>query len=122
MRLVRKLAAFAFLPLLASCTNDSTDDLILPPPPPEQIITYTNDVKPIIDNNCLFCHTNPPQNGAPIPLTNYEFVKTAVQNHGLLDRISRQQGAPGMMPFGGTRLPESAINIVVRWQQQGLQE
>ncbi len=122
MRLVRKLAAFAFLLVLTGCANDSADDLLPPPTPQGQIITYNKDVEPIISRNCLSCHSNPPRNGAPIPLTSYEFVKAAVQDHGLLDRISRPQGAEGMMPFGGTRLPESTINIIVLWQQQGLQE
>lgn len=106
--------------LLSSCTNDSSNDLI-------EIVeidqtTYTNTVKSIIDNNCIVCHSETPQFGAPMPLVTYEQVKDAVLNRGLLDRISRDQGASGMMPFGGTRLPQAVINQVFEWSAQGLTE
>lgn len=106
--------------LFVSCTNDSSNDLI-------EIIeidqtTYTNTVKSIIDNNCIACHSETPQFGAPMPLVTYEQVKDAVLNRGLLDRISRDQGASGMMPFGGTRLPQAVIDQVFEWNAQGLNE
>ncbi|MFT3794005.1 hypothetical protein [Flavobacterium sp.] len=122
MRLVRNLTFFAGLAVLTGCSNDSTSDLIGDPIPPGATITYSGNVAAIINNNCLGCHSNPTQNGAPMSLTTYEFVKQAIQNRGLLDRISRDQGAEGMMPLGGTRLPQSAIDIIEQWQQQGLQE
>jgi hypothetical protein len=55
-------------------------------------------------------------------LTTYQNVKDAVQNRGLLDRISRAQGASGMMPSGGTRLPQAVIDQVFAWSSQGLNE
>lgn len=122
MQVVRKIICFTLPLALAGCTNDSSDDLtedmIIPGTP----VTYSRDVAPIIAANCLGCHTNPPQNGAPIPLTAYAFVKTAVQQHGLIDRISREQGAEGMMPNGGIRLPQNTIEVIKQWEQQGFQE
>lgn len=105
--------------LLYGCTEDSTSDLI-----GETVdeITYTNTVKNIIETNCLICHSQPPQNGAPMPLTTYEFVKDAVLTRGLMDRISRPQGSSGMMPNGGTRLPQAKIDQVFEWAQNGLPE
>jgi uncharacterized membrane protein len=108
------------LVLWSGCTNDSTDDLI-------ELVeidqtTYTNTVKSIIDNNCIACHSATPQFGAPMPLVTYEQVKDAVLNRGLLDRISRAQGTSGMMPLGGTRLPQAVIDQVFEWNAQGLQE
>lgn len=106
--------------LVTSCTNDSSNDLI---EIDENVdITYTNTVKSIIDNNCITCHSAVPQFGAPMPLVTYEQVKDAVLNRGLLDRISRDQGASGMMPLGGTRLPQVVINQVFEWSAQGLTE
>lgn len=106
--------------LVSSCTNDSSDDLSGIDELDE--VTYTNTVKNIIDNNCIVCHSSTPQFGAPMPLVTYEEVKDAVLNRGLLNRISRPQGAEGMMPYGGTRLPQAVIDQVSAWANQGLNE
>lgn len=106
--------------LVSSCSNDSSSDLI--GSNNNEDITYTNTVKSIIDNNCISCHAATPVNGAPMSLVTYEQVKEAVLNRGLLDRISRTQGAPGMMPNGGTRLPQAVINQVIAWNTQGLNQ
>ncbi|MGC4041653.1 MAG: hypothetical protein QM710_12925 [Flavobacterium sp.] len=106
--------------LQAGCTNESTSDLIDDTVVDE--VTYTNTVKGVIDNNCLFCHSLPPQNGAPMALTTYADVKNAVLSRGLLDRISRAQGTPGMMPNGGTRLPQATIDKIFAWANNGFPE
>jgi hypothetical protein len=102
------------------CTNDSTSDLIDNTVGGD--ITYNNTVKGIVQNNCLFCHTSPPQNGAPMQLTTYADVKNAVMSRGLLDRISRPQGSQGMMPNGGQRLPQATIDKIFQWAQNGFPE
>lgn len=112
------IAAFGIIFVL-SCTNDSSSDLI---GIHEGEITYTNTIKSIVDNNCIMCHATVPVNGAPMPLTTYEFVKSGVLTHGLLDRISRPQGAPGMMPNGGTRLPQAKIDQIFEWANNGFPE
>jgi mono/diheme cytochrome c family protein len=118
---IKKLAAlFSVSVVLCGCVNDSPADLT--EPLPEESLTYTEHVKSIIDNNCIVCHGDVQTNGAPMALTTYNAVKDAVQNRGLLDRISRPQGTPGMMPNGGTRLPQSQINLIAAWANQGLQE
>ena len=106
--------------LLTSCSNDSEADLI--ESQNLNTVTYTNFAKSIIDNNCLSCHGATPSNGAPMSLNSYSLVKDAVINRGLLDRISRTQGASGMMPSGGTRLPQTTINSMNKWQTDGLLE
>lgn len=106
--------------LVSSCTNDSSDDLSGINGLDE--VTYTNTVKSIIDTHCISCHAATPINGAPMSLTTYENVKQAVLERGLLDRISRPQGAQGMMPSGGTRLPQAIIDQVFAWSAQGLNE
>ncbi|RKS02200.1 hypothetical protein [Flavobacterium sp. 102] len=116
------LISFLFLGtvLVSSCSNDSSADLSGIDELDE--VTYTNTVKSIIDNNCIMCHAATPVNGAPMSLTTYENVKQAVLNRGLLNRISREQGSPGMMPNGGTRLPQVVIDQVSTWANQGLIE
>lgn len=105
--------------IMISCENDSINDLIDNSAIP--IVSYTTDVKPIITNNCLSCHGNPPVNGAPISLTTYDQVRDAIVSHGLLDRISRDFGETGLMPNGGPRLPQHTIDIITQWQSDGFQ-
>lgn len=106
--------------LLTSCTAVSGEDLIDATPLPETV-TYTMDVKSIINNNCINCHSNPPQNGASTSLVNYENVKEAVQNRNLIDRISSEDPS-FLMPFGGLRLPQNLIDIIIQWNEDGLIE
>ncbi len=108
-----------FLFIIAGCSQDSESDLIVPAP---ILVKYNTDIKPIIQANCIPCHTDPPVNGAPMRLTTYDDVKYAINNRGLLDRISRPQGAPGMMPNGGTRLPQSTIDLITKWKTDGFVE
>ena len=118
-----KTKFYLYLPLIAvlsSCSENSTDDLVNVTLP--ATVTYSNSIKAVIDNNCISCHNSPPVAGAPMPLLTYENVKNAIQNQGLLDRISRDQGAPGMMPLGGSRLPQTTIDLFILWQSQGLAE
>ena len=115
---IRTLLFSITIALFLSCSNNSTDDLI----DPNTTVTYNLQVKNIIQTNCLFCHRDPPINGAPMRLTTYVDVKNAILNRGLLDRISRPQGATGMMPNGGTRLPQATINTLIAWQNGGFTE
>ena len=113
--------AMIFL-LIIGCTTSTYDDI--EPEAQEgglELVVYA-DVKVIIDNACVNCHSSPPQNGAPMPLTVFMDVKAAVETRGLLDRISRNEGAGGLMPVGGPRLPQAHIDLLVQWNEDGLLE
>ncbi|MEP2937293.1 MAG: hypothetical protein ABJM06_02785 [Gilvibacter sp.] len=107
-----------------SCVNNTQDDLepIVPEVAQEEEKVTYNDVVFVFDNICTACHSNPPQNGAPMSLASYLAVKDAVLNRGLLDRISREEGTDGAMPLGGPRLPQETIDLMVRWSEDGLLE
>ncbi len=109
------------LAIFSSCTNVSEDDLIVKTPQPV-LTTFNDDVKVIIDNNCIVCHSNPPVNGAPVAFTTFSNVKNAVMNSNLINRISSQAGEAGAMPFGGPRLPQNLIDIIIKWEADGLLE
>lgn len=117
MKLNNCLIWTAIVVLTMSCSNNSTADLSDPNFVANP--TYARNIKPVIDNNCIVCHQTPPQNGAPMSLDSYEQVKTKILEGKLLDRISRPQGAEGMMPNGGTRLPQATIDMFYRWKDQG---
>lgn len=107
--------------LLSGCSNNSSDDLI-EVPLNNPTVSYETQVKGIIQSNCISCHQDPPIAGAPMRLMSYQDVKNAVLNRGLIDRISKPQGTSGMMPNGGTRLPQPLIDQIVQWQNQGFAE
>ena len=107
--------------LLSACTSDSEDDLLIPVEP-VAVVTYDDNVKTIIDSNCLACHTNPAINGASVPLTTFQDVRSAVQNLNIINRISAQPGDSGFMPLGGARLPQSSIDLIVQWEADGFLE
>ncbi len=110
-----------FASFLMSCSSDNPDTL-MEDMPVDGLITYKQNVKSIIDNNCISCHAATPRNGAPMSLVTYAQVKNAIQNRGLLNRISLNNGNSLLMPQGGPRLPQNTIDIVAKWQQDGLLE
>lgn len=117
------LGTIGFLLGVYSCANNTQDDLepVLPEIEQEELVTY-GDVKLVFDNICTACHSNPPENGAPMSLASYLAVRDAVLNRGLLDRVSRPDGADGLMPLGGPRLPQATIDLLLQWSEDGLLE
>lgn len=115
-----KYLGFAIFFFILSCTNHSEDDLTNP------VVLgntkYTTDVKPIIDTKCISCHADTPINGAPMPLTTLAAVREAIENRNLIGKISRPDGALGLMPYGGPRLPQASIDIIVDWRDSGFLE
>jgi mono/diheme cytochrome c family protein len=121
MKFTRFIFAFAIGILLLSCTNTSESDLI-EQIEPEDVITYTEHIKPIYDNNCINCHSNPAINGASMPFTTLSELRNSIENTDHIDRINRQPGEGGFMPLGGTRLPQVSIDLIVQWQTEGFAE
>lgn len=108
---------------MLGCSNDSESDLVAPPTGSNgnQTITYTGNIRTIINGNCVSCHANPPVNGAPFSLTTYTQVKNVAENGSLLSAISKQTGELRAMPPTG-RLPQSTIDLVEQWIDDGLLE
>ena len=114
---IKELLVILFIVGFYSCSSDSEDDIT--PPPTSGKITYNQHVKPAIDGNCLGCHMSPPVNGAPFPLTNYNEVSSRASS--ILTAISKQSSEPRAMP-PGNRLPQTTIDVVNQWIQDGLLE
>ncbi|MGQ7946017.1 hypothetical protein [Flavobacterium sp. WC2509] len=114
-------AVLSFSSVLVGCTNDNPSTL-MDDTPMMGLTTYNQNVKPIIDNNCVVCHAAVPKNGAPMSLVTYEQVKQAVLNRGLLTRISLENGNGSLMPSGGPRMPQATIDIIIKWEKEGLLE
>jgi len=107
--------------LFIGCTSVSEEDLIADIQQNGDV-TYVDNIKAIIDNNCINCHSDPPVNGAPVSLVDYNDVRDGVENGNLIGRISLLSGDPGAMPFGGPRLPQNLINLIIEWEADGLLE
>ncbi|MBT2620776.1 MULTISPECIES: c-type cytochrome [Chryseobacterium] len=103
--------------LLISCESRTYEEISDNTPITQQV-KYTTDIKPIIDANCISCHSvNGP--AAYKPFTNYDLVKASIDD--MLNRIQRPLGDPEKMPQGGS-LPQSQINIFIKWKADGLIE
>jgi uncharacterized membrane protein len=122
------LAITILLTALTSCSDSETfDDISTDPgtvtPPvtePATSITYSKNVKSIIDANCIGCHASG-RSAAFRPLTTFAQVKAAVENAGLLNRIQLQNGQQGIMPQAG-RMSQANIDLIVKWNTDGLKE
>jgi uncharacterized membrane protein len=121
MNLKTFFAVCSLATILASCTDDNPSTLI-DTAPITGLATYKENVKSIVDNNCVVCHAAIPKNGAPMSLVTYDQVKNAVLNRGLITRISLENGNSLLMPQGGPRLPQTTIDIIKKWEQDGLLE
>jgi uncharacterized membrane protein len=114
------LLLFSFI--IVSCTTSTYDDIEeIQEQDPIEVVTF-QDVAFVFENVCTVCHSNSPQNGAPMSLTNYSEIKNAIETRGLINRISRNEGAQGLMPLGGPRLPQQQIDLIIQWNQDGLLE
>lgn len=108
------------------CSGSDNNEGVMNPPieynepdsgdenPPSSSLTYSQDIRTIIGNNCTSCHSNPPTRNAPMSLTTYIEVVDAVTNRGLLGRInstSNPMPPEGRLPSGTRQLIEDWINL-----------
>lgn len=118
---MKKIAILLIIMLfsLASCDSSTYEDI-----QEETIIvgkvTYTSQVKAIIDANCVSCHSTT-GSASFRPMTNYLEVKIAFEETNLVSRIQRQNGESGQMPQTG-RMSQDKINIIIQWGTDGLLE
>ncbi len=129
MKRTKLIMLFLCFLVVCSCTNDSEDDLIGldqeqgSDDETDDVeatgITYENTVKAIIQGSCIGCHDNPPRNGAPFALVNFQQVSQRANS--ILSAMARQNGAAGAMPPAG-RLPQNTIDQIQEWIDNGTPE
>jgi len=119
MKAIKLIMSLIFAVCIYNCSYDSENDFIedsSDPGDPGEIVNYTDDIQPIIQNACVGCHASPPVNGAPFSLINFSQVNQRA--NGIISRMSLQSGSAGAMPPSG-RLPQSTINKVQQWIDDG---
>jgi hypothetical protein len=84
-----------------------------------QKLTYTNNIQPLLLNNCTPCHF-PDKGGRMKAYNTYTAVKDDIDE--IIRRIELQPGQKGFMPFKHPRLSDSTINIFKQWKASGLAE
>ena len=96
---------------LFSCTKDKA-----PLPGCPQEISFSNDVLPLIQQNCSTsgCHDASASGG--YVLTNYSQISTNAEM--ILSAIDHETGVTGM-PLGSPKLSDSLINNFRCWVRQG---
>ena len=84
---------------------------------PEKL-TYTANVQSLVAANCSPCHF--PPKGNKKPLNTYLAVTANIDS--IINRIQKNPGEKGFMPFKHSKLSDSAINVFVQWKKDGLVE
>jgi len=84
------------------------------------IVTYVQSVVPIIQNNCLSCHSNTSATalGGNVRLEEYVDIKLKADDGKLLGTISHAAGFVPM-PQGAPKLQECNIAIIRLWIEAG---
>jgi hypothetical protein len=112
-----KLTAFCFVSALFLSCSTTEIPLEEEPEPIIETVSYTADVKTIIDSNCISCHATGGQ-ASFLPLVNYSQVKTAAETGSLISRMNNQ-AAP--MPQGGL-LSLQVRAVIDKWKADGFLE
>jgi uncharacterized membrane protein len=115
---------------LAGCSSSDTSEGTMEPrnnsPSPDDnsptpnpgAVTYSDDIRLVMQSNCTSCHSDPPTQNAPMSLTTLEEVRSAINNRGLLTRINSSSNP--MPPTG--RLPAATRQLIADWADLGFPE
>ncbi|RBW55276.1 hypothetical protein DS884_16745 [Tenacibaculum sp. E3R01] len=111
---MKNFTAFILFSLLTiSLTSCSSSEVPITPPITEEI-TYSKNVKVIIDNSCATsgCHSASSP-AAGLSLTNYTQVKNAAQNGNLHFRIDNNTMPPS------SPLATDKKSVIDKWKSDG---
>ncbi|MBL98918.1 MAG: hypothetical protein CMM06_04410 [Rhodopirellula sp.] len=97
----------------------------------EEVVTFADDIKPILQKYCLKCHGNDDQN-ADLNLQNYAtllqggsagaVVKAGQSSASVLMLAITNEDDAARMPPESPRLPEEVITLISKWIDTGLRE
>jgi hypothetical protein len=93
-----------------SCSKDNTSDYSLISNCTDTV-SYSQDIVPILENNCNGCH-----NAGAGGYSFTDHTQTAANASAILNSM---YGTTQLMPLGGPALPDSLIQKVQCWINQG---
>lgn len=108
------LVVFGTFLLVNSCSKDEDP---VNTPCDGSMPSYTADIKPIINGNCLGCH-NGTQSESGIDLTTYSGVKAMADAGRLLGALHHQSGFTPM-PKDSPQLSPGELQLFDCWVQNG---
>lgn len=114
MKTYKTLIFLSFVVLtIFSCQSSTYDDIS-----PKNITnpTYAKNIKPIVDANCISCHSQGGTGQYP-NLETYLELKDGCENGKVICRIEGQTCGE-VMPQSG-RMPQSTIDLIKLWKAQG---
>lgn len=80
-------------------------------------VTYSGDIRPLLDNTCTGCHSGSSAGGG-VDLSGYTGVKAAADNGSLFGAVNHDPGFSNM-PQGGDKLPQCEIDQIRIWIADG---
>jgi hypothetical protein len=107
---------------LAACKSTKQPVATVPAVPLDcsnKTLTYTADIKSIIETSCANCHNK--NNKAGYNFLTLESVKKAAVSGELLGTIKHQKGY-SKMPMSASKLPQESIDKIECWITNGMKE
>ncbi|MDG1252082.1 MAG: hypothetical protein P8N56_00180 [Schleiferiaceae bacterium] len=117
MKAIVYSALMAFVGLSA-CYYDHADEVYGNTPCDVSSVTWTNDIEPLIQSQCLSCHQGVSASGG-LDLSTYANVKLNLST--MVGRMNKPAGDPMLMPQSG---PLANCNLIQMdtWVAQGAPE
>lgn len=109
MKIAGFISAFAILIIFQYCSTARKAQAV-----PK--VTFASHVQPIIQTKCTPCHTG----GKQETLNTYASAKDHIDE--MLERIQKNPGEKGFMPMKHPKLPDSTIQVFMKWKNDGLLE
>jgi hypothetical protein len=104
--------------MFASCYYD-VEEILYPDTECDiEMMSYTNDIVPILSDNCYTCHNTQARFGNIILDSHQELSKYFTTNDLLLGAIKHNPGFSAM-PQGAPKLLDCQINKIEAWINQG---
>ncbi len=111
------LFIFVFISItIPSCYYDD-EQTLYPKACDTTTATFLSKIQPIINKNCLPCHSTTNSSGG-ISLEGYDNINSSVQNQSLMNAINHSPGFQAM-PKGGAKLSDCDISNLNSWITSG---
>ena len=118
MRRASILALILVIVSVSSCYYDNVEDLYGTSPCDVTAVSWTADIQPMIQQNCVGCHQGASASGGK-DLSSYANVKLYLG--GVVSRMNKPNGDPLLMPPSGP-LSNCTLNQMDAWVAAGAPE
>ena len=82
------------------------------------VVSYATNVQPVVMANCSPCHVG--SNAKQKKLDSYDAVKNNISE--IVRRVQLNPGDKDFMPMRHPKLPDSTIQVLLKWRNDGLMQ